>query len=345
MEKISWAKNIAGKLTWAVLESSGIRRKLIAKLLRRERIKPHEIEVLAAMREANSISPSPYRASPIWTDLAAKFDDWFWSEGIDSVETQQMNRFFSSPRPGDPKLLQYACWLYYQNIKNRDTMNLLAKVPCTIPPASDLSFNFEGTTVSWDLLISVDTVYALADAFPAIISEPVVILDLGAGWGRMGYALKKANPLCTYVVCDLPEALLVSSIYLPRLLPGERVLSFPETRNTSLNALQSPDGGLWFLGTQDLERIPDKSVDYLINIASFQEMTYKQVAEYFAIIDRKVGGVFFTQQLKNSQTHSYNLGEIKSADDYPFREDWTKLFYRDATFSDLYFETAYFIPK
>ena len=43
---------------------------------------------------------------------------------------------------------------------------------------------------------------------------------------------------------------------------------------------------------------------------TFPEMTTPQVAEYFALIDSKVKGVFFCQQLRSARTHSYDLGEI-----------------------------------
>jgi len=159
----------------------------------------------------------------------------------------------------------------------------------------------------------------------------------------MGYVLKKANPLCTYVICDLPEALHVSSTYLPRLLPKEKIHSFPETRVGDIDEKVLNEGGLFFLSTQDMDRLSDKSINFLINIASFQEMTSVQVNEYFDLIDQKVKGVFFTQQLRSAQTHSYQLGEIAGLDKYPFRSNWKRLYLRNATFSDLYFETVHAI--
>jgi len=85
----------------------------MAQILGRTRIKSEQIKLLEAMREANNISRSPFRSSDIWTQLGKRFDDWFWWEGIGSVETQRMNNFFSGSHPGEPKLLRYACWIYY----------------------------------------------------------------------------------------------------------------------------------------------------------------------------------------------------------------------------------------
>lgn len=315
----------------------------MAQLLGRTRLSHEQMKLLKAMREANKSSCSPFRPSDIWTQISKRFDDWFWWEGIGDVEANRINNFFSSPRPGEYKLLRYACWMYYQLLRGRDEHRLLSKIPATVNPASGLSFEFDGHLVSWDQLISIDTLYSIAEAAPSVLSEPVVVLDLGAGWGRMGYAIKRANPLCTYVLCDLPEALLVSSTYLPRLLPSEKVHTFLDTRSGHIDERLLRGGGLIFLGTHDITRLSDKVIDVFINVASFQEMTPIQVNEYFEFIDKKVKGMFFCQQLKSAQTHSYELGEIAGFEQYPFRSAWKRVYLRNSTFSDLYFETAHII--
>jgi len=333
---------IINRIGWDSLKSVGLTKKRVAQLLGRTRLNAEQINLLEEMREANSTSRSPFRASDIWIQLSKRFDDWFWWEGIEDVESQEMNAYFSSPCPGEYKLLRYACWMFYQTLKARDTFDLFSIIPSTANPESGLAFEFEGHLVSWDLLISIDTMNSMIEADPAILTEPVIVVDLGAGWGRMGYVLKKVNPKCTYVICDLPEALPVSSTYLPKLLPNEIFHCFSKNRSIrEFNKETFKQGGVFFLGAQDLERFTDKTVDYFLNIASFQEMTPKQVNEYFDLIDRKVNGEFFTQQLFEAKTHHYQIGEISGYKDYPFRSNWKKIFLHPATFSDLYFETAY----
>ncbi len=336
---------ILNRLGWSSLKSVGLTKKRMAQLLGRTRLSAEQIAALDEMREANRASHSPFCATEIWIQLIKRFDDWFWWEGIEDFESQEMNAFFSSPLPGDHKLLRYACWMFYQALKARDKFDLLSRIPVTASPESGLAFEFEGRLVSWDLLISIDTMNSLIEADPAVLTDPVIFVDLGAGWGRMGYVLKKANPNCAYVICDLPEALLVSSTYLPKLLPNERFHSFSESRSIrEFSRANFENGGVFFLGAQDLERFSDDTVDFLISIASFQEMTLKQVNEYFDLIDRKIDGVFFTQQLFKARTHNCQLNEISGYDAYPFRPNWKRKYLRPATFSDLYFETAYQVP-
>ncbi len=330
---------------WEGLKKVGVTPKTMARLTGTTALAPEQIDLLEQMRKDNRAAPPPYRASEIWTRLERRFEDWFYWEGIDEVEQQTMNGFFSSPRPEDPKLLRYACWLLYQNLKSRDKLGLLARIPGTVSPASGYAFEFEGRTISWDLLISLDSLYAMGEVNEAIFSERVIVADIGAGWGRMGYVLRMANPKAIYVVLDLPEALLVSSTYLPRKLPRQRALSYRESR--SIPSFNKRSLGTWecaFLGAQDLERFEDKSLDFVVNICSFQEMTLEQVEQYFAIIDRKLRGTLYTLQLWSHKTHTWELGEVSGYDAYPFRPHWQLQYARNAAWSDLYFEAALSVP-
>jgi putative sugar O-methyltransferase len=329
----------------AAARRCGITPTRIFKLTGKTAMSSDQIEVLNEMRQANECAPSPFRSSEIWKRLARQFEDWFHSEGIKQVEQQEMNGFFSSPRIKDRKLLRYACWLLYQQVKSRDTLNLLDRVRATACPNSGYAFDFEGRLVSWDLLISLDTLYSIAEIHDGILSQPVVVADIGAGWGRMGYVLRIANPKLTYVVFDLPEVLLVSSTYLPLVLPPCRVLDFRQSRQyRSINREMISGVDCAFFGSQDLEKFEDKTLDIVINIASFQEMTFTQVEQYFRIIDRKLSGTLYTQQLWKTNVHTWKLGEIRGLEDMPFPGHWTQRYVRNTTWSDLYFEAAYSIP-
>ena len=295
------------------------------------------------MRSDNDSAGPPFRASPIWNDLARRFDAWFAFEGIGEVERQDMNAFFSSPFPRDPKLLRYASWMLYQNLKARDKFSVLQRVPASLQDlSSGLAFEFDGKAYTWDYLISVDSFYAMAEADPRIVTDEVMVAELGAGWGRVGHILKSVNPLLTYVVFDLPEVLLVSSVHLPRRLPKEKTLQYRDSRKlTRISKSDLLGRGLVFLGAHDLQKCEDGLFDYFVNIASFQEMTKAQVGSYFDIIERVLRGTLYTQQLWSAHTHAYEVGEIGGFDDYPFKAHWTQKFVRNTTWSNLYFEAAY----
>lgn len=197
-------------------------------MLGRSQLSPQQEELLALMRRDNMASVVPFRASDFWKDLNKLFDDLFCLVGIKDVESQKMNQWFSGHAPH--RLLSYAAYMLYRHIKIRDELTLLSKIPSTVGRDSGQAFVFDGNYVSWDTLISIDTPYSISEVDDSIWSKPVVVLDFGAGWGRIGYILKSVNPNSVYIACDLPGGLLVSSAYLPRLLPQERTYSYTDNR-------------------------------------------------------------------------------------------------------------------
>jgi putative sugar O-methyltransferase len=108
----------------------------------------------------------------------------------------------------------------------------------------------------------------------------------------MGFTLKQANPAATYAIFDLPESLLLSSTYLPTIMPGVPFHFYDDTRGVPVVR----DGGVWCLPAQDLAAMPDGSIDCLINIASFQEMTPEEVRAYHDLAEHKVAGPLYSLQ-------------------------------------------------
>jgi putative sugar O-methyltransferase len=332
----------ASSLAWRTADRAGITRARTAAALRRDRLPDADHALLNLMRHDNQAAHPPYRATEHWRRLNHQFDEWFHWEGIGQVEVQQMNQFFASPPPTDPKLLRYATWMLYRNLVTRDELGLLDKISATISEESGRAFCFEGRLVSWDLLISLDHLYSIHEADARVLTSPCVFVELGAGWGRLAYALRRANPAASYVVCDLPEVLLVTSRYLPRILPDEKFRYYEETRDVAefSREMLLAEPGIWFLGAHQLERIADGAVNFAASIATFQEMSVEQVDAYFEVIGRKVNGVFYTLQLRSGCTHGLHLGEIAGLAEYPFRPAWRPMFLRSPAWSDLHFETA-----
>ena len=330
----SQIRSAASRRVWQLARSVGVTPR---KFLKRSSF---DYSLLDQMRQDNAASHDPFRASPIWTDLANRFEDWFALDGLDRVEEHEMNSFFSQPFPTNPKLLRYATWLLYKEVERKDRLNLL-DIPATASEASGIGFRFCNRLISWDQLISIDTLYAIEAVHPKILTERTILAELGAGWGRIGHILKRANPLATYVVFDLPEVLVVSQSHLPNRLPDAKVLNYQNSRTGSLNRARLQEYDLCFFGAHDLDRVEPKTFDAFINIASFQEMRRDQVEAYCNLINKTLSGCFYTQQLIDSRTHGYGVGEIAGRDEYPFPIEWKELTSRTAAWSDLYFEAVF----
>ncbi len=61
----------------------------------------------------------------------------------------------------------------------------------------------EKKNLTWDYLITLDTIINIAEMYPQIVTDPCVIVDLGAGWGRIGYVLTQINDNISYHILDI----------------------------------------------------------------------------------------------------------------------------------------------
>jgi hypothetical protein len=278
----------------------------------------------------------------MWQGLAQRIEETMHAEGIADVEGQVFNTMFSQSVATNPRYYRYALWMLYRELKSRDTFGILDRVQPPPGHQPGMVFSFEGRPVSWDLLTSIDALYAISEVDSGLFSEPQVVVDLGAGWGKIGYVLKQVNPRCTYIALDLPEVLLISMTRLPQLLQGELAVDY-DTINAlpRVSSAELAQGGIWFGGPQHLARFDDGTVDVLINTSSFQEMTPAQVGGYLLLIDKKVRGVFFTQQYWAHPHLKSAYGVIGGFDEYEFPLQWKRCYLRNASFSERYFEAAF----
>lgn len=296
--------------------------------------------VLDLMRADNRDSGEPFRATDYWIDLNARFDEWFAKQGIADIERQPFNALFSAPPRGSGKYYTYAVTMLYRQLRARDEHGVLDRAHAHGSAKTVLQFGKH--RVSWEHLLSINTLYSIAEVEPRVWTEPVVVADLGAGWGRIGHVLKLVNPHATYIDFDLPEALLVASAFLPPLLPDARIIGYEEGRDADLTRdLLVAEPAVRFCGTHDLDRVEPRAIDVLVNIASFQEMTRAQVQAYLQITNRVARGVVLEERWERPPGFEGRV--IAGYEDYAFPPRWESCFLRAALFSDEFFETGYTI--
>jgi hypothetical protein len=309
----------------------------------RKGINASQARDLKLMRNDNEGAGPPFAASLHWQEVNAIFDNIFHREGIRNPEEQRINLRFSGLALGDPRLHRYVCWLYRCILKQRDSFDLLGRLQATCKEERGLGYRFGRELLSLDLLLSIDDFYNLYELNPAIAKEPVVVGEVGAGWGRLGYVLRQVNPQATYIIFDLPEALLISQTYLPCLLGDLTVSPYVESRSVArFSSHLLSQKTLWFCGPQDLTRFDEGTIDYIVNIGSFQEMPEEYVRLYFGLFDNVAGqGYCYLQQLREGRFHNHHLDEIKGLASYPFPKGWDQVYCRPSTLSDEIFEAGF----
>lgn len=125
----------------------------------------------------------------------------------------------------------------------------------------------------------------------------VTVVEIGGGYGALSLHLMSIIGNCRYVVIDLPESLLYSSIYLSVLAPHLA------NANGIDGGFDSRNPGFTFVPNYRLDALMAQigSVDLFVNTLSMSEMSADQVNEYCGFIAATIAddGVFFEQNHNN----------------------------------------------
>jgi len=148
--------------------------------------------------------------------------------------------------------------------------------------------------------------------------ERPLILEIGSGYGGLAYHLKKLLPRARYVLVDIPESLVMSSLYLSTLFPYEdNVLITP----ANIGDLRKETGGFTFVPNYLFDECTAAGLEFdlAINTLSMSEMSEKQVRYYCAGLAGLLGdkGVFFEQN-RDTRFRGYLDARRFIADCLPF---------------------------
>jgi len=179
---------------------------------------------------------------------------------------------------------------------------------------------YRGRLISQDLANTALEVTALRRAIGT--RTPENFLEVGAGYGRMAYALLSIYPEATYTIVDIKPAIDISRWYLSQLFPPER---------------------LRFLSPLDAELLTPGSMDVALSISSLQEMTPEQVGAYLRLFDRGAeGGIVFLKQWKIWTNPVDNV--TMRFDDYPIPMRWREVFCSRSAVQTRFMDAAWDVP-
>ena len=130
----------------------------------------------------------------------------------------------------------------------------------------------------YECLIAMDMRGAL-HPFESSSDDRKLVIEIGAGWGGFGYQFKTLFPNVTYVVVDLPQTLLFSSLYLRTLFPDASVFMYGDQPISTLTE-EARNYDFIFLPHFAMDELELKRPDLGANICSYQEMTSEQVDGY-----------------------------------------------------------------
>lgn len=300
-----------------------------------------DVSTYQQMKADNDGASALYRAGEFWSLINKRYASLIWAGALDNVRNEFFNRRFAGPEPESRQVYKALLYLYRQKIAETDSDGFLDRQADPPVGGTGDQENIRGHAVSLDFLQGVEEMYRVREAWRLAgrTGSPRLIVELGAGYGRVAYVARKMLPDCTYVILDLPEALMCSSTWLKRAL-GSEVVPYAEARSRkSFSREELLTKKVWILGAHQIEQLADASVDAFINIYSFAEMPRRSTDNYFGQIDRVTRGVLFSKQRRIEL--NVDDDEQNDMEHYRAPSSWKQLFVRDASLYEDFFEAAW----
>ncbi len=232
---------------------------------------------------------------------------------------------------------QFLCLLWEYTLKN-DHLKILNQLQESLL-GNPIAIEYKGHKVTQDICNSVIEINTIMEFINYNPEKKLRVMELGAGYGRVGSVLLHAVPNIQIVIVDIAPALYVSQWYLTNLFPKYKVFKFRDFSDYNDVQQEFEESSIAFLLPAQIEYMPDQMFDLFINISSLHEMTPTQIEMWYGQIDRVCKGWFYTKQyIKNINNFD---GVVIRREDYPVRPNWQELLNRRSqVFSEL-FEAIY----
>lgn len=172
--------------------------------------------------------------------------------------------------------------------------------------------------------------------------EVRTILELGPGYGRTAYVFLELQPKCRYILVDIPPALFVAQRYLSNVFAERKIFGFRPFDDFSTVRAEFENAEIVFMTPNQLEMLPDKSVDLFVNISSLHEMRMDQIKYYFREIERLTRKYFYFKQWKETTVPFEN--ETVRENDYPIGARWKLINRQQCKVQAKFFEALYELP-
>lgn len=305
------------------------------------------------MKTHNESFGGLYKEGKFWGKINETFQNKLKTSDLSDLKNSFINRRFAGPDPSNRQVYRALLNLYYREIEKIDRSGFLKKFHEPVfggdldqelyPfPHGSLLYPFkEKRPMSLDFLQSTEEALTIVNHFQKQFKRlPEVVVELGSGYGRLGYVIRKMLPECTYVSIDLPEALVCCHYYLSNVLPGEVMDYHKSSVQEIISRSVLKQSKVWTLGTQQIEKIKEKSADVFVNIYSFAEMPKEVIMNYIRQADRITrGGLIYIKQrkLENNKIDGVQVQK----DDYEVLAHWQKLIQKDTTLYPDFFEAIF----
>lgn len=290
------------------------------------------------MKKDMKTSPDVFYPSKLWNLFERQFSDIMTIKGIDKFKETYINNHLNTYKSGHRIIYEGFIWQYYQTVKKMDYLKILDNIEEPLVGGKTDFIKINNKRITIDLLQAINDFYNIFGN-KIDVNKKMLIMELGAGYGKLIYVILKTLPNAVCVILDLPSSLLIAEFYLPKVVNIDYV-GYKKTRllkDITREVLYKKR--LWFFGCWRLNKFDLDSVDIFVNINSFQEMRKEQIIFYL-----KRAGKITTDRiyLREHIIEKNPINEEFIAQDcYKLDEDWKLIKEKISVPYFQYFEKTY----
>jgi putative sugar O-methyltransferase len=225
--------------------------------------------------------------------------------------------------------------MLWELVRRTDHLNLLTRLE-EPELGAPVTIQYQRRRISQDLCNSVHEFYSATESTTTL---PRSVIEIGGGYGRVGWVFLSAIPGLHYVMCDIPPALAIAQRYLTTLFPNRSAFTFRRFDDYAEIADEFEGAEIAFITPGQLDALPPQQADLVINISSLHEMRLDQIEFFLGLVDRHCAGSFYTKQWLKSVNVRDDL--VLHREDYPIPARWRETYSRKHRIQTLFFEALY----
>ncbi len=168
--------------------------------------------------------------------------------------------------------------------------------------------------ISQDLANSIREYNTIREFGGINTQKRMVVAEIGAGYGRVGYVFLKASP-CRYLIFDVPPALYISERYLGTTAPEKKVFRFRSFTHFSEIEKELESADIGFFTPNQMVLFPPGYFDVSLSISALHEMRRDQIDNFLKMIGTLTTRAIY---LKN-WTHWHNTSDDIVIDNATFQ--------------------------
>ena len=275
--------------------------------------------------------------------------DVFIKNTVKKVENNNINYKFTLFKKHEhfnyETSLNYNCILIllYENLKKLKEFNLLNKLnDKSFLGFSDPFIEIEGIKLTHDKINSLIDYHSIS-TISTFSKKNNIILEIGAGSGRVCDTILTFNKEFKYVICDIPPSIYVSYVRLKIAFPNKKIsLCFDIKDNIHMmNSLSNSD--ILFIFPHQIEFFNKKTFDIFIANNCLHEMDKKTIKKYMSYVDIYSKYLYFKIWNKYKVPFSIIDNELSahSKKNYSIKSKWQMIHKEKAIFPSNMYDFIY----